>query len=154
MHSTTWTLVGAGLVFVTFVVKDIFSEQLKELGDALSDAESVYTIHQDSDLLWIKLAALETQIATLRDKVESASTAGAETYVNRLHNANSNVRDLMSNAKIWFEQTSRLLERLPSPDESVLAARDEVVAEIANVENEVKAMKAPTGPVEEGPKRC
>jgi hypothetical protein len=99
MHSTAWTLVGAALVFVTLVVKDIFSEHLKELSEALSDAESVYTIHQDSDLLWIKLAALETQIATLRDEVESASTTGAKTFVNRLRNANGNVRDLMSNAK-------------------------------------------------------
>lgn len=149
MHSTTWTLAGAVLVFVTYVVKDIFSEQLKDLSDALSDADSVYTLHQDSDLLWIKLAQVETQVATVRDKVESAATPGAETWVNRLHNAHANVKDLMTNARIWFEQTSRLVDKLSSRHKDILAARDELATEIKNVQSEVEKLKLPTGPEEE-----
>jgi chromosome segregation ATPase len=149
MHSTTWTLAGAGLVFVTYVVKEIFSEQLKDVSGALSDAESLYTLHQDSDLLWIKLAKVETQVATVRDKVESASTPGAGTWVNRLHNAHENVKDLMTNARIWFEQTSRLVEKLSSRHKGLLLARDALANEIKNVQGEVEKLKLPTTPAEE-----
>ncbi|MGA2608324.1 MAG: hypothetical protein ABSH01_12825 [Terriglobia bacterium] len=145
MHSTTWTLLGAGLVFLTFVVKEIFSEHLKDLGGALNNAESVYTLHQDSDLLWAKLMEMEAQLAALEDKLDPAGPVSGKTVTNRLQNAIKMVGDLMSNSKIWFDQVSRLLERLPSRHKSLRIARDQLATEIKKVEDAVKAAKAASG---------
>lgn len=145
MHSTTWTLLGAGIVFLTFVVKDIITEHLKATSEALNEAESVYTLHQDSDLVWTKLIALETQLAALEDKLDPANPLSVEKTTRRLHHDIKRVGDLTSNAKIWFEQVSRLLEKLPSRYKSLRIARDQLATEIKTVEDSVKAAKAASG---------
>jgi hypothetical protein len=62
------TLIGAGIVLATFVVKDVMNERLKDINDSLGSAEAfyltqTYNLFVQDDLSYVKQEVDETKVA-------------------------------------------------------------------------------------------
>ena len=72
------TLVGAGIVLATFVVKDVMSERLKNLNDSLNSAESFYTSQTYSIFVQDDLSYLKQEIDTVLSSLEGKGKGQTE----------------------------------------------------------------------------
>jgi hypothetical protein len=67
-HGKTLSLVGALIVFVTYVVKEGFREHVKDLVDAAENGRNVFVIRNDNNTLAFQLLAIEDSLnAALND---------------------------------------------------------------------------------------
>lgn len=62
--------VGFLTVFATFVVKDAFREQLKELAASIDSAEHTFVLRQDSSALRSQLAAVQVTLDLVRSGIK------------------------------------------------------------------------------------
>jgi len=145
VRNTAWTLVGALVVFLTYVVKEIFRERLKNISESLTSTENIYTIHQDTDVLWEKLMSLESQLAALGSQGGRADPASSANIAKLIQRNAKTLSERVSNASIMFDQTSRLLDKLPSRQRHLRSERDRLAIELEDMKKAVKATETAVG---------
>lgn len=84
-HAKFFTLVGAFVVFVTFVVKDLLRDNLKDFASALAETQLGCLLRQDNLLLSDKLDLLDTRVDELQQRSDQSKFALSEQEVQILH---------------------------------------------------------------------
>lgn len=69
-HSDAMTIVGALIVFVTFVVKEAIGDNLREYVQSLHEAQSVFVLRQDHSVLEREVRGLRQEVQALRPAVQ------------------------------------------------------------------------------------
>lgn len=137
MHAETWILVGALIVFATFVFRDGFREYLKDISDSLTAAENLYAI-QDNDILVQNIAALQEQVSVLSDKIDGKNVPSQNDYPAVVTRDSQRLKDLIMHLQIMFQRASRLVDKLPSNQKPIRKQRDELRAKIERMTAEIK----------------
>jgi hypothetical protein len=122
-HDRILTLVGALIVFSTFMVKEGIREHLKDLIDALDAAQAIFVMERATqdlarDLETVSLGVREIQEATLLPDL-------AKTYKQRAHlraftemaSKLEGALDTQNRMLGEFDAIDRLLQRLPTSNE-------------------------------------
>jgi hypothetical protein len=84
-HSTFFALVGAFVVFVTFVVKDLLRDNLKDLASALAETQLGFILRQDNLMLSDKLDLLDTRVDDLQQRSTQGKLALSKKEIQTLH---------------------------------------------------------------------
>jgi uncharacterized membrane protein (DUF485 family) len=69
-HSNAMTIIGALIVFVTFVVKEAIGDNLREYVQSLHEAQSVFVLRQDHSVLERQLRGLRQEVQALHPPVQ------------------------------------------------------------------------------------
>jgi hypothetical protein len=137
-HNRLVTFVGALIVFVTFVFKEGFREQLKELGDSIEGADSMFIVRSDVralsdelDRVSHVLVDFETEVTSHAPNFKNEKATGA--VVVRFARIDSAVASSTS----LLNSTSSLLERLRD--------KDKLMDEVGSLQENLKQMKESIG---------
>jgi hypothetical protein len=117
-HNRLLTFTGALIVFVTFLVKEGKRESLRDLGDSVDAAESVFVIRHDSLSTPVQLASVEDKInhillASHPDPKEQFILLFPSPWRQREGNA------MAARISRVLDNASRLFEKLPHRSESI-----------------------------------
>ena len=106
------SIIGAGIVLATFVVKDAVRENLKDFVDDLDNASAVFAIRRDFNTAAFQLRVIEQKI----DRVEQLTgNATKDPFTLLAVNQQAMiVREWLDAAEITIDNVSRLSERLSS----------------------------------------
>jgi hypothetical protein len=69
-HSNAMTIIGALIVFVTFVVKEAIGDNLREYVQSLHEAQSVFVLRQDHSVLEREVRGLRQEVQALHPAVQ------------------------------------------------------------------------------------
>jgi hypothetical protein len=117
------TFVGAGIVLATFVVKDMFSERLKEADDSLDGAQSLYLSQTYSSFMQDDLAYIKQQLDVTLATIQSGKDS-TETH-ERILSAKAQASD--DHLSVLTEYADNLLDRvakIPQEAQRTQEARD------------------------------
>jgi hypothetical protein len=127
-HRRWFTFIGAIIVFVTFVAKEVLSDNLKDLVGALENAQTLFELRGDNSTIRNQILDVKVRISDMYDKVMTPAP-GSEA-----------VRDIGQNLNVIFENDDQL--RLIDP---TLANLDELVGKLpANGERKEAVMRCQT----------
>jgi hypothetical protein len=107
-------VIGATIVLATFIVKDAWRENLKDLVDSIENAQNVFLIRDDSKAVTFQLRVIEQKI----DHIEQVSTLTTKDPFTAIA-VNSQMmifRELQDNIETDLDNTTRLMEKVPGQE--------------------------------------
>lgn len=144
--SVVVSLVGAGIVLATFVVKDVMNERLKDINDSLSSAEGfylsqTYNLFVQDDLSYIKQEVDETKVA-ISSNGQPAIDVNQQMIAVRAQASDDHVNVVIE----YIRNLAQLIEKLPQEQDKskqVGALLDQSSRDSA----EIKALQAEITPL-------
>jgi hypothetical protein len=109
------TILGALIVFVTFITKDAIRENLKDLNSSLAEADNLFTLQEDIGLVQLHLVKVEENIIEIAAKQSASDSKRAATrdYAVEIRNTLSRMKDRDAALQDEFDRISRLVGRMP-----------------------------------------
>jgi hypothetical protein len=134
-HNRLLTFTGALIVFVTFLVKEGKRESLKDLGDSVDAAESVFVIQSDSLSYPLLLTSMEDKINSI---VVASHLEPREKIVLLFPHPWAQMKGdaMVTRASKVLDNASRLFEKLPH--------RSELIGERLHALNDLVAKDEPS----------
>ncbi|HXM22616.1 MAG TPA: hypothetical protein VN948_15270 [Terriglobales bacterium] len=107
-------VIGATIVLATFVVKDAWRENLKDLVDSIENAQNVFLIRDDSKAVTSQLRVIEQKI----DRIEQVSTLTTkDPFTGIAVNSQMMIfRELQDNIGTDLDNTARLMDKVPGQE--------------------------------------
>jgi hypothetical protein len=156
--SRSLTFTGAAIVFVTFVVKDIMRENLKDLKDEVSTAEIFYLDQSTINSTQSQISGLQSSVGLLlvrdvyRSNPSKDETENEEFFMqieeqlqeSRVKSA-SNQENLYLNEQ-YFKNLSRLIDKLPHREDQkkqadlLLAANSALTGEAIDIKGNLDSL--------------
>jgi hypothetical protein len=117
-HNQLLTVIGALIVFVTYVVNDVHRERLKEMASSIAGAQSFLAIRADLRLIKEDVEFLkQSESARNAPKIETAKTQ-AESYVTEMMMLKFRPLDaILANANVSLDRASQLVRAMPQDGE-------------------------------------
>jgi hypothetical protein len=112
-HNKFFTLLGAFVVFMTFVVKEGARERLKDKLDSIHSAVDVYKIRNESQIRADEIWPAEKALHTFKMTTDEISAAKAFDPFGPIQKGLDTITALRMRAQRSFENTSELIGRLP-----------------------------------------
>lgn len=75
-------ILGASIIFLTFVAKDVLKDQLKELIDTIEQAKEHYTLASNMFEIQQQLVKMNYEVGAVRSEISSAPTDNARRVAN------------------------------------------------------------------------
>jgi len=108
------TIVGALIVFATFIVKEQIRDYLKDLRDSIAGADSLYTLERDIGTVEIRMVQIDEEIAAVsaRQKIAAAGSPTVLQYPREIKTATAMIRERDAALQADFDRLSGLAEKL------------------------------------------
>jgi hypothetical protein len=117
-HGQTVSFVGLSIVLATFVVKEVWRDNAKDLLSALQSAESTFTVRSEFTALRAQLNQLATDVQMVAADRHLENYAGIRSgiafYNGVLSGLFSSTHSTMDNMSISLRSFSRLIDELPA----------------------------------------
>jgi hypothetical protein len=107
------TLIGALIVFTTFVIKDAWRDHLKDKLEAIGSGEREFIVRNDSVRVSRSLWAMQSDVDEIREVLRFGKKVPAGGNDNDLE---SSIDESQDELKIFMDCISRLIETLPTND--------------------------------------
>jgi hypothetical protein len=144
-HHRIIIIIGAFIVFLTFVTKDAIRDQLKEETDSLQSAETLYLSWIRNNDLLVSLDDIETRIGNLQESVEKTSIPNATAknrqtveFVHRINRVTKGLRSLHTALSPLIDKVPAYRQEYETLDKGLIemeARQDEVSNEIQKSED-------------------
>jgi hypothetical protein len=135
-HSRAVSVVGFVIVLLTWAVKEVFQDQLKELRDSISEAQRAEDLGDQRYASSIDQLKVNMRLATLRNQI-AAQQIGGPPAKGDLSEEVSEVFLALSNEEIHFNQLSDTLDKLPGNTEALKQERDQLRSKLENTKTEI-----------------
>jgi hypothetical protein len=112
-HHRTLTLLGALIVFITFVVKDGLRERLKDLVSSIESAQNVFAIRNDTAITSTWLQRLQEQVDWVAEKIKLRGTSYAGDVVEQTHSSLEITNEVHESLAVSLGNISSLMEKVP-----------------------------------------
>lgn len=109
------TIVGALIVFATFVIKDGVREYLRDLKNSLGEADNLYSLEQDVGAVQLQLVALQEEMNGTAVRQKTAEPGGAKNlhYAAEIRSTLAMMKERDAALGDEFNRISRLVQRMP-----------------------------------------
>jgi hypothetical protein len=147
-HSRLISVLGPFVLLLTFLVQEIFQNQLKGIRDAMIEAQHVESLADESTTSSQQQVALNMRLRQIRTFVGPQSSK----YANSANDMQEEVADLLQiySAEVQhFDRLSDMLDGFPGRTEALKKQRDDFRAQLANLGVEVKKRAAESLAVKE-----
>lgn len=124
-HGRAFSITGLAIVLMTFVVKDVFQDQLKELQDKMAEAQRAEEIDDQTYASSIDQLKVNMRLTELKNELK-ARQIGGPTPRSDLPEEVSQVSLALSNEGLHFGNISIALDMLPGNTEALKTRRDEL----------------------------
>ena len=135
-HGRVFSFAGFAMVLMTFVVKEVFQDQLKELQDKMAEAQHAEEIDDQTYTSSIDQLKVNMRLTELRNQIK-ALQIGGPTPRSDLPEEVSQVALALSSEHIHFDNVSDALDKLPGNTGALKARRDELRGKLNALETEV-----------------
>lgn len=115
-HETFLAAIGLLTVIATFVTKEVFRDNLKELADSVDRAQITYSLRLNIDSLRTDISHLDGRISSLRPSPGSApstDTTQLLEFAEGVDNCRRTVMENLLNYEVWTDEARQLVEHLP-----------------------------------------
>jgi hypothetical protein len=116
-HNRLLTFFGALIVFLTFVVREGLRDQLKDLVDSIDSAQNAFLLSVLSTESPMAFNRLEREVLSIRTQRQSGHTDPSERDIKETWLL---IAERIERARITLNDISRLQEKLPAKDQTVL----------------------------------
>jgi hypothetical protein len=112
------------LVLLTFVIKEIIKEELKELHDSLANAESQFRLENGQSTIQFQLLAAQEELENSKLLADKERGKKTEDYSPLIAKDTANARQALAHMNADFESVSRLIDAFPSRVKDLRDLRD------------------------------
>jgi hypothetical protein len=135
-HSRAFAITGLVIVLLTFLVKEVFQEKLKELHDSITEAQRVEEEANRDDNAVLDGVQMNMRVGQIQNQLAAARIGG--TIQGRdLRDEITDTAQVLVNAEQRFDRVSNMLDKLPGNTEALKAKRDELGHNLADLKSEV-----------------
>jgi ABC-type transporter Mla subunit MlaD len=113
-HRQSLSLVGALIVFSTFVIKDAIRQDVKDTVDSLQAAEDVFVTRSENQAAAMTLASIKAYVENLSNKTDSA--------LDYLDDELSGVQEMVLQGKRNLDNLKRMIDKLPGTNAPLISS--------------------------------
>jgi hypothetical protein len=115
-HEAFLAAIGLLTVIATFVTKEVFRDNLKELADSVDRAQITYSLRVNIDSLRTEIRYLDSRISSL--KLSSSNAPPTDTtqmleFADSFDNCRRTVMENLISYEVWVDEARQLVEKLP-----------------------------------------
>ena len=125
------SVIGALILFVTFIVKDGLRDRAKDLASAIDSAQDFYVLKEGIDLANAELRAIESRVGVLQNRLFTKDSALSGSPLVSIDNDMEWAENAMELEDNMLRSTSALLKMIgnkPQHEEKLKSERDAVNA--------------------------
>jgi hypothetical protein len=148
--ATRLAIASAVLLALTFVIKEIFKEQLRDIRDSLTTARTEFQSQSDQSSLHIQILAAQQQIELAN--MNLARGDPHHDYTPETQQATAEARQAQAQLHADFDAVSRLIDSVPFGGQ-LRQLRDQARQTIDQTDNSVNATLTGSSTSTEGPGR-
>jgi hypothetical protein len=133
------TIVGALIVFGTFVFKEAFRDYLKDRADSVTAAETQFILEQE-------IGGVSEQLLGIERQLNSSNTTGEgrqsdDNYANDIQREIRMLEERELDLGITFDRISRLIEKFPSSSGWLQKSREDMGATLGTFHKHIERLK-------------
>jgi hypothetical protein len=138
-------VVSAILLFLTFVIKEVLKDSLKDLHDSVAQAESQFRIESGQSDFSVQMLLRQQQDEILKLQEDKRRNELGENLPALIAQDTASARLAWANVNANFDAVSRLIDRLPSGAKDLRQLRETVRTSISYTNDQAnKALNAKT----------
>jgi hypothetical protein len=136
-------IASALILLVTFIVKEILKDNIKELHDSLASAETQFRNESGQSTISMQILITQQQIENLRLEAEGARNDPNHDYSALIAQDTLAAQQAQTHLDVDFDSISRLIDRLPGGARDLRQQRDQMRAQMEKIDKQVKDMLKP-----------
>jgi len=134
---------SAALLLLTYVVKEVLRENLKELQSSLASAEAQFRTELDQSTISLQIFRVQQQMESLRLEKETGPKDLHRDFSALIAQDTSRARQAEAHLDSSLDSVSRLIDKLPSGARDLRKRRDEVRQEVKKTHEQVGELLKP-----------
>ncbi|MGA3049055.1 MAG: hypothetical protein ABSD67_20640 [Terracidiphilus sp.] len=135
-HSRAFAITGLVIVLLTFLVKEVFQEKLKDLRDSIAEAERTEAEASRDDSAVLDGVQMNMRLGEIQNQL-AAARIGGTVQGRDLRDEISDTVQVLVNTEQRFDRVSKMLDKLPGNTEALKVKRDGLNHDLADLKNEV-----------------
>jgi len=135
-HCRAFAVIGFLIVLLTFIVKEVYREKLKELRDSIAEAQQIEEAAERDDNVLLDQVQLNIRFRQLSNQVAGARIGGAIPGGD-LQSAVADTGQVLTNADQRFNSISDMLDKLPGHTDTLKVKRDELKKKLTDLKLDV-----------------
>jgi hypothetical protein len=135
-HGRTFSVLGLLIVLLTYVVKDVFQDKLKELRDSVAEAQRIEEIGDQNDQTILNQVELNLRSRQLNLELTGARIGGP-IATGDLQAEVVDTLKVFSAEESRFQRVSKMLDMLPGNTEPLKKQRDELKIKLSTLKNDI-----------------
>ncbi len=131
------------ILILTFIVKEIIKENLKDLHDSLAQAETRFRTENGQSTISAQILITQQQIENLKLQDETDHKKADRDFSALIAQDIGTAQQALAQLNSDFDSVSRLIDALPSGSKELRQLRDQTRASVENVNKQVNEMLKP-----------
>jgi hypothetical protein len=134
---------SAVILILTFIVKEIIKENLKDLHDSLAQAETRFRTENGESTISAQILITQQQIENLKLQDEATHGKSDRDFSALIVQDTGTARQTLAQLNSDFDSVSRLIDALPSGAKDLRQLRDQARVSVDKVNGQVNEMLKP-----------
>jgi sporulation protein YlmC with PRC-barrel domain len=124
-------------MILTFLVKEVFQDQLKEMRDSMAECQHILDMDDESSVSTVQQVNINIRLRQIHDLAVTPQFREANS-ANDLREEVSDIVVAYSKVSLHFDRISKMLDRLPAQTGVLKMRRDELNRQLTDLNGDIK----------------